>query len=68
MLSRVKVTLVLLALSLAASVGLLVNINNPIELLEEEKGGRAVVGVYSDAAARSFEPEAFCGSAGPSSP
>lgn len=60
-LSRVKVTLVFLALSLAASIVLFVNIDSPREASVEEKGGRAVAGVYSDAAARSFEPEAFCG-------
>ncbi|CAA6666163.1 unnamed protein product [Spirodela intermedia] len=60
-LSRVKVTLVFLALSLAASIVLFVNVDSPRDAASEEKGGRAVAGVYSDAAARSFEPEAFCG-------
>uniref|UniRef100_A0A1D1YCK6 Uncharacterized protein ycf36 n=1 Tax=Anthurium amnicola TaxID=1678845 RepID=A0A1D1YCK6_9ARAE len=60
-LNRVKLTLVGLGLSLVVCILLFINIDNPREASSENKGGRAVAGVYNDASARSFEPEAFCG-------
>ncbi|XP_044417424.1 uncharacterized protein ycf36 [Triticum aestivum] len=60
-LNRVKFTLVGLAVSLTLCILLYANTEKPREPLENPAGGRAVPGVYSDAAARSFEPDAFCG-------
>ncbi|RCV16762.1 hypothetical protein SETIT_3G164100v2 [Setaria italica] len=59
-LNRVKFTLVGLAGSLILCILLYVNTENPKEPYENTGGG-AIPGVYSDAAARSFEPDAFCG-------
>ncbi|KAL6851669.1 hypothetical protein ACP4OV_020233 [Aristida adscensionis] len=59
-LNRVKVTLVGLAASLIFCILLYVNTENPKQPYEDT-GGRAIPGVYSDTAARSFEPDAFCG-------
>ncbi|KAM3299552.1 hypothetical protein ACQJBY_040845 [Aegilops geniculata] len=60
-LNRVKFTLVGLAVSLTLCILLYANTEKPREPLENPAGGRAIPGVYSDAAARSFEPDAFCG-------
>ena len=59
-LSRVKVTLVGLAVSLTLCILLYVNTEKPREPFENT-GARAIPGVYSHTAARSFEPDAFCG-------
>ncbi|XP_066361467.1 uncharacterized protein [Miscanthus floridulus] len=59
-LNRVKFTLVGLAGSLILCILLYVNTENPKEP-DGNTGGRAIPGVYSDTAARSFEPDAFCG-------
>jgi len=56
----VKFTLVGLAGSLILCILLYVNTENPKEP-DGNTGGRAIPGVYSDTAARSFEPDAFCG-------
>jgi hypothetical protein len=58
-LNRVKFTLVGLAFSLMFCILLYVNTENPKDRYENT-GGRAIPGVYSDTAARSFEPDAFC--------
>ena len=61
-LNRVKFTLVGLAVSLTLCILLYANTEKPREPFEfENPGGRAIPGVYSDTAARSFEPDAFCG-------
>lgn len=60
MLNRVKLTLVVLAVSLVVCVLLFINTENP-KRSSEDGGGRAIAGVYNDASARSFEPDAFCG-------
>lgn len=69
MLNRLKNTLVALALSLFMFIVLLINTESSSQSQKlasitagVEPGGRAVAGVYSDESARSFEPEAFCGS------
>jgi hypothetical protein len=59
-LSRVKFTLVGLAVSLTLCILLYANTEKPKEPFEST-GVRAIPGVYSDTAARSFEPDAFCG-------
>ncbi|XP_072968469.1 uncharacterized protein ycf36 [Typha angustifolia] len=59
-LNRVKLTLVGLAVSLVVCVLLFVNTESPRDSPEDVRE-RAVAGVYSDASARSFEPDAFCG-------
>uniref|UniRef100_A0A6V7QSN9 DUF1230 family protein n=1 Tax=Ananas comosus var. bracteatus TaxID=296719 RepID=A0A6V7QSN9_ANACO len=59
-LNRVKLTLVVLAVSLVVCVLLFINTENP-KRSSEDGGGRAIAGVYNDASARSFEPDAFCG-------
>jgi hypothetical protein len=59
-LNRVKFTLVGLAGSLILCILLYVNTETPKEPYGNT-GGRSIPGVYSDAAARSFEPDAFCG-------
>ncbi|KAG9455697.1 hypothetical protein H6P81_000205 [Aristolochia fimbriata] len=63
-LNRVKLTLVGLALSLFACILLFVNLESPKDKRTTfpDTGGRSIPGVYSDASARSFEPDAFCGS------
>ncbi|CAL9062739.1 unnamed protein product [Musa banksii] len=59
-LSRVKLTLIGLAISLVACAFLFINIENPRDT-SKDSGERAVAGAYSDESARSFEPDAFCG-------
>ncbi|TVU04385.1 hypothetical protein EJB05_36647, partial [Eragrostis curvula] len=59
-LNRVKFTLVGLALSLIFCILLYINTEIPKDPYENT-GGRAIPGVYSDEAAKSFEPDAFCG-------
>jgi uncharacterized membrane protein YuzA (DUF378 family) len=59
-LNRVKYTLIGLAVSLVVCVLLFVNTETSKDFSENAKG-RVVAGVYSDEAARSFEPDAFCG-------
>ncbi|KAM0863477.1 hypothetical protein ACQ4PT_044572 [Festuca glaucescens] len=59
-LNRVKFTLVGLAVSLTLCILLYANTEKPKEPFEST-GPRAIPGVYSDTAARSFEPDAFCG-------
>ncbi|URE15057.1 hypothetical protein MUK42_36172 [Musa troglodytarum] len=58
-LSRVKFTLIGLAISLVACAFLFINIENPRDTTKDA-GERAVAGAYSDESARSFEPDAFC--------
>ncbi|XP_068653461.1 uncharacterized protein ycf36 [Aristolochia californica] len=62
-LNRVKLTLVGLAISLFMCILLFVNAESPKEkkTSSEEIGGRSIPGVYNDASARSFEPDAFSG-------
>ncbi|RRT41492.1 hypothetical protein B296_00041049 [Ensete ventricosum] len=59
-LSRVKLTLIGLAISLVACAFLFINIENPRDTTKDA-GERAVAGAYRDESARSFEPDAFCG-------
>ncbi|XP_039117374.1 uncharacterized protein ycf36 isoform X1 [Dioscorea cayenensis subsp. rotundata] len=59
-LSRVKLTLVGLAVSLVLCVLLFINIENPKDSSQEAEL-KAIAGVYNDASAKSFEPDAFCG-------
>ncbi|XP_059657061.1 uncharacterized protein ycf36 [Cornus florida] len=66
-LSRLKNTLVGLAISLFACVFILVSVEGNQKdsyLTSGEAGGRAVPGVYNEESARSFEPDAFCGEPG----
>eukprot|EP00262_Sarcandra_glabra_P010052 TRINITY_DN24927_c0_g1_i1.p1 TRINITY_DN24927_c0_g1~~TRINITY_DN24927_c0_g1_i1.p1 ORF type:complete len:288 (+),score=30.18 TRINITY_DN24927_c0_g1_i1:45-866(+) len=65
-LSRVKFTLVGLALSLVICVLLLIKAESPKDFntSSEAAEGRTVAGVYNDDSARSFEPDAFCGDPG----
>ncbi|OMO86599.1 hypothetical protein COLO4_21055 [Corchorus olitorius] len=66
-LSRLKYTLVTLAVSLLVCVLPLVTIEASQEgsnATSKEAGGRAIPGVYDDDSARSFEPDAFCGESG----
>ncbi|KAJ0985499.1 hypothetical protein J5N97_003855 [Dioscorea zingiberensis] len=58
-LSRVKLTLVGLAMSLVMCILLFINIENPKDSSEDVV--QAIAGVYNDASAKSFEPDAFCG-------
>uniref|UniRef100_A0ACD5U0A4 Uncharacterized protein n=1 Tax=Avena sativa TaxID=4498 RepID=A0ACD5U0A4_AVESA len=60
-LNRVKFTLVGLAVSLTLCILLYANTEKPKEPYESTGSARAIPGVYSDSAARSFEPDAFCG-------
>lgn len=64
-LSRLKNTLVVLAVSLCTCAVLLTNLeskfSNDVYKFSNEAGDRAVPGVYNDESARSFEPDAFCG-------
>ncbi|KAF9615101.1 hypothetical protein IFM89_021672 [Coptis chinensis] len=67
-LSRLKLTLVGLATSLAVCIFLLVNIEGSQKVSyfsSQEPGGRSVVGVYKDDSARLFEPDDFCGEPSP---
>jgi len=59
-LNRVKITLVGLAVALVTCALLFINIENARDSSEND-GPRVVSGVYNDASARSFEPDAFCG-------
>lgn len=59
-LTRVKNTLIGLAVTLGLCALLFVNVESPKNSYENS-GGRAIPGVYNDASARSFEPDAFCG-------
>lgn len=64
MLSRLKYTLVTLAVSLLVCVLPLINVQGGQEvsyMTSKEAGGRAIPGVYNDDTARLFEPDAFCG-------
>lgn len=67
-LSKLKDSLIALAISLALCVSLLVNYEGSqkeVRRSSSEAGGdRVVAGVYNDDSARSFEPEAFCGESG----
>lgn len=63
-LSRLKNSLIALAISLFISVALLLNYEGSqkeLRKLSNEAGDRVVAGVYNDDSARSFEPDAFCG-------
>ena len=63
-LSRLKNTLVTLAVSLFICVVIFLNVEGSQDRsykTSEEAGGRAVPGVYNDESARTFEPDAFCG-------
>ena len=63
-LSRLKNTLIGLAVSLIVCVALLINLEDSQKdsyISSGEAGVRAVPGVYNDESARSFEPDAFCG-------
>lgn len=67
-LSRLKNSLVALAISLSLSVSLLVNYEGWYQkesLRSSTKAeDRVIAGVYNDESARSFEPDAFCGDSG----
>ncbi|XP_074276461.1 uncharacterized protein ycf36 isoform X2 [Silene latifolia] len=64
-LSRLKNSLVALAISLCLCAGLFIDYeDNQKELRNSSYNGgdeRVVAGIYSDASARSFEPDSFCG-------
>ncbi|KAM7276571.1 hypothetical protein ACFE04_018437 [Oxalis oulophora] len=63
-LSRLKYSLVVLAVSLFTCVSLLINLDvaqRSVYETAEQSLKRAIPGVYNDESARSFEPEAFCG-------
>lgn len=67
LLSKLKYTLVTLAVSLFACIFLLINIDESQKASDgslEANRERAIPGVYSDESARSFEPDAFCGEPG----
>ncbi|XP_020685005.1 protein CONSERVED IN THE GREEN LINEAGE AND DIATOMS 27, chloroplastic isoform X4 [Dendrobium catenatum] len=53
-------TLIGLAISLAVCVIILVDVENPKYIPVNTKG-KVIAGVYNEEAARSFEPDAFCG-------
>ncbi|KAH0453828.1 hypothetical protein IEQ34_018152 [Dendrobium chrysotoxum] len=59
-LTKVKFTLIGLAISLAVCVIILVDVENP-KYIPVNTRGKVIAGVYNDEAARSFEPDAFCG-------
>ncbi|XWS26404.1 hypothetical protein CRYUN_Cryun26dG0029500 [Craigia yunnanensis] len=67
-LSRLKYTLVILAVSLLACVLPLINSDQGGQegsyMTSKEAEVRAIPGVYNDDSARSFEPDAFCGEPG----
>ncbi|CAO2816700.1 unnamed protein product [Amaranthus hypochondriacus] len=66
-LSRLKNSLVILAISLFVCVALLINYEGSqkeTRKLYSGTGDRVVPGVYNDDSARSFEPDAFCGEPG----
>jgi len=56
----VKITLVGLAVALITCAFLFINIENARNSSEND-GLQVVPGVYNDASARSFDPNAFCG-------
>ncbi|CAI0421035.1 unnamed protein product [Linum tenue] len=61
-LSRLKNTLVTLAVMLFVCVLLFINLEREANTYRLEEGrDRSVPGVYNDDSARSFEPDAFCG-------
>ncbi|KAK9683874.1 hypothetical protein RND81_10G171100 [Saponaria officinalis] len=65
-LSRLKNSLVALAISLCLCAGLFIDYEDNQKVLRKSSYGaeeRVVAGVYSDSSARSFEPDAFCGEA-----
>lgn len=68
MLTRLKYTLVTLAVSLLICIVLLVNINGESQKqsnnVTSDERTRVIPGVYNDESARSFEPDAFCGEPG----
>lgn len=64
MLSRLKYTLVSLAVSLLVCIALLVNVDESQKGSYGEAGSGVIPGVYNDDSARSFEPDAFCGEPG----
>lgn len=57
-LTRVKLTLVGLAVSLAVCICIFVNVDDPRKM-QEHAVVKVIAGVYNDEAARSFEPDAF---------
>ncbi|KAG0485057.1 hypothetical protein HPP92_009136 [Vanilla planifolia] len=59
-LTRVKLTLVGLAISLALCVVLLIYIESSV-YVPVNTSRKVIAGVYNDQSARSFEPDAFCG-------
>lgn len=59
-LTRVKFTLIGLAISLAVCVIIFFDVENP-KNIPGYTGEKVIPGVYNDEAARSFEPDAFCG-------
>ncbi|KAL0910085.1 hypothetical protein M5K25_021023 [Dendrobium thyrsiflorum] len=59
-LTKVKFTLIGLAISLAVCVMILVDVENP-KYIPVNTREKMIAGVYNDEAARSFEPDAFCG-------
>lgn len=60
MLTRVKLTLVGLALSLIACTVLFINVEVPKKIVASEfSNSGAISGFYDDTSARLFEPEAF---------
>ncbi|KAI0496407.1 hypothetical protein KFK09_022723 [Dendrobium nobile] len=59
-LTKVKFTLIGLAISLAVCVIILVDVENP-KYIPVNTRGKVIAGVYNEEAARSFEPDAFCG-------
>ncbi|KAH7523811.1 hypothetical protein FEM48_Zijuj06G0051600 [Ziziphus jujuba var. spinosa] len=63
-LSRLKYTLVSLAVSLLVCIVFLVNVDETQKGSIGEDGVRVIPGVYNDDSARSFEPDAFCGEPG----
>lgn len=64
-LSRLKYTLVTLAVSLFVCIICMVNIDeSPKGYATSEEGVGVIPGVYNDESARSFEPDAFCGEPG----
>jgi hypothetical protein len=63
-LSRLKVTLVILAASLYACVLLLTNVDGGQKVSNFTSENGVIPGVYNDESARAFEPDAFCGEPG----
>ncbi|KAL9226883.1 hypothetical protein vseg_002644 [Gypsophila vaccaria] len=66
-LSRLKNSLIALAISLCLCAGLFIDYEDSQKELRKSSYGsdeRVVAGVYNDSSARSFEPDAFCGEPG----